>query len=81
MCGIDVVGLSTHQFRQVRAIYHAGLGTGKRRSVAMDLALHGVTDPAIDAHAEVIRLWTVSRWDPLLPVGMIDQVFQFAYAK
>eukprot|EP00959_Pyramimonas_sp_CCMP1952_P271360 5673063-Pyramimonas_sp.AAC.1 len=47
----------------------------------MDLALHGVTDPAIDAHAEVIRLWTVSRWDSLLPVGMIDQVFRFAYAK
>eukprot|EP00959_Pyramimonas_sp_CCMP1952_P102514 2144159-Pyramimonas_sp.AAC.1 len=47
----------------------------------MDLALHGVTDPAIDAHAEVIRIWTVSRWDYLLPVGMIDQVFQEVYTK
>eukprot|EP00959_Pyramimonas_sp_CCMP1952_P069589 1452533-Pyramimonas_sp.AAC.1 len=73
MYGIDVVGLSTHQIRQARAIYHAGLGTGKRRSATMDLASHGVTDPAIDAHAEVIRLWAVSRWDSLLPVGMIDQ--------
>eukprot|EP00959_Pyramimonas_sp_CCMP1952_P442956 9273051-Pyramimonas_sp.AAC.1 len=52
MYGIDVAGLSSHQIRQVRTIYHAGLGTGKRRSVTMDLALHGVTDPAIDAHAE-----------------------------
>eukprot|EP00959_Pyramimonas_sp_CCMP1952_P460893 9480623-Pyramimonas_sp.AAC.1 len=49
--GIDVVGLSTYHIQHIRTIYHAGLGAGKRRSVAMDLALQSVT----------VRPWTLAQ--------------------
>ena len=47
----------------------------------MDLALSGVGDPALDARAEVARLWTVSRWRRVMPRSVIDRVLSHATVR